>query len=181
VVVKNGLVLAVEAVGGTDAAIRRGGELARGGAVVVRSASRSRTCASTCRRSVGDDPPHGRGRRDGAGDRAGKTIVLGARRCSTRGATAGIAVVAVEVAHDASRCRRRRSRRGKPVELREQTAPRGRRRRRLPRQLPRREVRAGGGLQLVAVADVDRGRAEALAARLGTRAVADFRELLGAI
>jgi len=37
------------------------------------------------------------------------------------------------------------------------------------------------GCELVAVADIDRGRAEALAARLGTRAVADFRELLGAI
>ncbi|MEW6272432.1 MAG: UDP-2,3-diacylglucosamine diphosphatase LpxI, partial [Thermodesulfobacteriota bacterium] len=36
VVVKDGLVLAVEAVEGTDAAIRRGGELARGGAVVVK-------------------------------------------------------------------------------------------------------------------------------------------------
>ncbi len=37
VVVKDGLVLAVEAVEGTDAAIRRGGELARGGAVVVKT------------------------------------------------------------------------------------------------------------------------------------------------
>ena len=37
------------------------------------------------------------------------------------------------------------------------------------------------GCELVAVADIDRGRAEALAARLGTRAVADFRELIGAI
>jgi UDP-2,3-diacylglucosamine hydrolase len=36
VVVKNGLVLAVEAVEGTDAAIRRGGQLSRGGAVVVK-------------------------------------------------------------------------------------------------------------------------------------------------
>jgi DUF1009 family protein len=36
VVVKNGLVLAVEAVEGTDEAIRRGGQLARGGAVVVK-------------------------------------------------------------------------------------------------------------------------------------------------
>lgn len=36
VVVKDGLVLAVEAVEGTDAAIRRGGELARKGAVVVK-------------------------------------------------------------------------------------------------------------------------------------------------
>jgi len=37
------------------------------------------------------------------------------------------------------------------------------------------------GCELVAVADVDRARAEALAARLGTRAVADFRELLGTV
>ena len=37
VVVQNGLVLAVEAVEGTDAAIRRGGELGRGGAVVVKA------------------------------------------------------------------------------------------------------------------------------------------------
>jgi predicted dehydrogenase len=37
------------------------------------------------------------------------------------------------------------------------------------------------GAELVAVADVDRARAEALAERLGTRAVADFRELIGAI
>jgi predicted dehydrogenase len=37
------------------------------------------------------------------------------------------------------------------------------------------------GCELVAVADVDRGRADALAARLGTRAVSDFRELIGSI
>ncbi|MBM4268650.1 MAG: LpxI family protein [Deltaproteobacteria bacterium] len=37
VVVRAGLVLAVEAVEGTDAAIRRGGELGRGGAVVVKA------------------------------------------------------------------------------------------------------------------------------------------------
>lgn len=38
VVVKEGLVFAIEAVEGTDEAIRRGGELARGGAVVVKAA-----------------------------------------------------------------------------------------------------------------------------------------------
>lgn len=38
VVVKEGLVFALEAVEGTDAAIRRGAELARGGAVVVKAA-----------------------------------------------------------------------------------------------------------------------------------------------
>jgi DUF1009 family protein len=38
VVVKDGLVVAIEAVEGTDAAIRRGGELARRGAVVVKVA-----------------------------------------------------------------------------------------------------------------------------------------------
>jgi len=37
VIVRAGLVLAVEAVEGTDAAIRRGGELGRGGAVVVKA------------------------------------------------------------------------------------------------------------------------------------------------
>lgn len=37
VVVRSGLVLAIEAVEGTDAAIRRGGELGRGGAVVVKA------------------------------------------------------------------------------------------------------------------------------------------------
>ena len=37
VIVKRGLVLAIEAVEGTDAAIRRGGELGRGGAVVVKA------------------------------------------------------------------------------------------------------------------------------------------------
>ena len=37
------------------------------------------------------------------------------------------------------------------------------------------------GCELVAVADVDRARADALAARLGTRAVSDFRELIGSI
>ena len=37
------------------------------------------------------------------------------------------------------------------------------------------------GCELVAVADVDLARADALAARLGTRAVSDFRELIGAI
>lgn len=39
VVVKNGMVLAVEAMEGTDATIRRGGELAGGGAVVVKVAN----------------------------------------------------------------------------------------------------------------------------------------------
>ena len=38
VVVKEGLVFALEAVEGTDAAVRRGAELARGGAVVVKAA-----------------------------------------------------------------------------------------------------------------------------------------------
>jgi hypothetical protein len=38
VVVRQGIVLAVEAIEGTDACIRRGGELARGGAVVVKVA-----------------------------------------------------------------------------------------------------------------------------------------------
>jgi hypothetical protein len=37
VVVRNGLVLAIEAVEGTDAAVRRGGELGRDGAVVVKA------------------------------------------------------------------------------------------------------------------------------------------------
>src|SRR5262245_48982936 len=37
------------------------------------------------------------------------------------------------------------------------------------------------GCALVVIADVDRPRAETLAARLGCRAVADYRELLGAI
>ena len=36
VVVKSGMVLAVEAIEGTDATIRRGGALGRGGAVVVK-------------------------------------------------------------------------------------------------------------------------------------------------
>jgi DUF1009 family protein len=36
IVVKNGVVLAVEAIEGTDQAIRRGGQLANGGAVVVK-------------------------------------------------------------------------------------------------------------------------------------------------
>jgi DUF1009 family protein len=36
VVVKNGTVLAVEAIEGTDAAVRRGGELGKGGVVVVK-------------------------------------------------------------------------------------------------------------------------------------------------
>ena len=38
VVVKNRAVMALEAIEGTDACIRRGGELARGGAVVVKAA-----------------------------------------------------------------------------------------------------------------------------------------------
>ncbi|HZR83073.1 MAG TPA: Gfo/Idh/MocA family oxidoreductase [Candidatus Binatia bacterium] len=37
------------------------------------------------------------------------------------------------------------------------------------------------GCELVAIADVDEGRARALADRLGCRAVADYRELVGAI
>lgn len=41
VVVEHGVVLAVEAVEGTDEAVRRGGRLGRGGAVVVKAAKRS--------------------------------------------------------------------------------------------------------------------------------------------
>lgn len=41
VVVKNQAVMAVEAIEGTDACIRRGGSLARGGAVVVKTAKPS--------------------------------------------------------------------------------------------------------------------------------------------
>ncbi len=41
VVVKSGMVLAVEAIEGTDAALRRGGELGRGGAVAVKASKPS--------------------------------------------------------------------------------------------------------------------------------------------
>jgi len=41
VVVKSGMVLAVEAIEGTDAALRRGGELARGGAIAVKASKPS--------------------------------------------------------------------------------------------------------------------------------------------
>jgi DUF1009 family protein len=98
VVVKNGLVLAVEAVEGTDVAIRRGGELARGGAVVVKVSKPQQDLRF-------DVPAVGPGTirlmaEVGAtvlAIEAGRTIVLERDEMLEAAATAGIAVIAVEM------------------------------------------------------------------------------------
>lgn len=97
VVVKNGLVLAVEAVEGTDAAIRRGGELARGGAVVVKVSKPQQDL----RFDVPAVGPETIRLMTEVGAtvlavEAGKTIVLERERTLEAAAQAGIAVVAVE-------------------------------------------------------------------------------------
>jgi DUF1009 family protein len=101
VVVKNGLVLAVEAVEGTDAAIRRGGELARGGAVVVKVSKPGQDLRFDVP-AVGPETIRLMAETGATvlAIEAGKTIVLERERALEAAAKAGIAVLAVEVAAD---------------------------------------------------------------------------------
>jgi DUF1009 family protein len=97
VVVKNGLVLAVEAVEGTDAAIRRGGELARGGAIVVKVSKPQQDL----RFDVPAVGPETIRLMSEVGAtvlaiEAGKTIVLEREKTLEAAASAGISVVAFE-------------------------------------------------------------------------------------
>ena len=97
VVVKNGLVLAVEAVEGTDAAIRRGGELARGGAIVVKVSKPHQDLRFDVP-AVGPETIRLMAEVGATvlAIEAGKTIVLEREKMLDAAATAGIAVVAVE-------------------------------------------------------------------------------------
>ncbi len=102
VVVKNGLVLAVEAVEGTDAAIRRGGELARGGAVVVKVSKPQQDLRFDVP-AVGPETIRLMAEVGATvlAIEAGKTIVLEREQTLDAAAQAGIAVLAVAVAgHD---------------------------------------------------------------------------------
>lgn len=98
VIVKNGLVLAVEAVEGTDAALRRGGELARGGAVVVKVSKPQQDLRFDVP-AVGPETIRLMAEVGATvlAIEAGKTIVLERERTLEAAAKAGIAVVAVEV------------------------------------------------------------------------------------
>jgi len=97
VVVKNGLVLAVEAVEGTDAAIRRGGELARGGAIVVKVSKPQQDLRFDVP-AVGPETIRLMAEVGATvlAIEAGKTIVLEREKMLEAAATAGIVVVAVE-------------------------------------------------------------------------------------
>lgn len=97
VVVKNGLVLAVEAVEGTDAAIRRGGELARGGAVVVKVSKPQQDLRFDVP-AVGPETIRLMAEFGATvlAVEAGRTIVLEREQMLEAAARAGIAVVAVE-------------------------------------------------------------------------------------
>jgi len=97
VVVKNGLVLAVEAVEGTDAAIRRGGELARGGAIVVKVSKPHQDLRFDVP-AVGPETIRLMAEFGATvlAVEAGRTIVLEREQMLEAAARAGIAVVAVE-------------------------------------------------------------------------------------
>jgi DUF1009 family protein len=99
VVVKDGLVLAVEAVEGTDAAIRRGGELARGGAVVVKVSKPQQDLRFDVP-AVGPETIRLMAEVGASvlAVEAGKTIILDRETTLAAAHAAGIAVVAVEAA-----------------------------------------------------------------------------------
>jgi hypothetical protein len=172
VVVKDGLVVAVEAVEGTDGARSvAAADLARRGAV-VRQGREART-GSPLRRAgdrARDDSLDERRACDRARDR-GRTHPL---------SSSGSACSQPPTRPGSRSWRSSRTRRAPRGAHRERHSG-GRRRRRLPRYLPRREVRAGGGLR------ARRGRRRrprpgaSAAERLACRAVADYRELIGAI
>lgn len=96
VVVKDGLVLAVEAVEGTDEAIRRGGRLARGGAVVVKVSKPGQDLRFDVP-AVGPQTIHLMGAVGATvlAVEAGCTIVLEREEVVAAADRAGIAVVAV--------------------------------------------------------------------------------------
>lgn len=97
VVVKNGLVLAVEAVEGTDAAIRRGGELARGGAIVVKVSKPQQDLRFDVP-AVGPETIRLMAEVGATvlAIEAGKTIILERDKTLEAAASAGVAVVAIE-------------------------------------------------------------------------------------
>ncbi|MFN8598869.1 MAG: UDP-2,3-diacylglucosamine diphosphatase LpxI [Candidatus Binatia bacterium] len=97
VVVKNGLVLAVEAVEGTDAAIRRGGELARGGAIVVKVSKPQQDLRFDVP-AIGPETIRLMAEVGATvlAIEAGRTIILEREQVLDAAAKAGIAVVAVE-------------------------------------------------------------------------------------
>lgn len=96
VVVKNGVVVAVEAVEGTDAAILRGGELAKAGCVAVKVSKPQQDLRFDVP-AVGVDTIRCLGRVGGAvlAVEAGKTILLEKERLLREADAAGIAVVAL--------------------------------------------------------------------------------------
>jgi UDP-2,3-diacylglucosamine hydrolase len=99
VVVKNGIVLAIEGIEGTDACVRRGGEVGRGGVVVVKVAKPNQDL----RFDVPAAGPATIATMKEAGGRilaleAGRTIVLDRDECLTAADAAGIAVVGVSEA-----------------------------------------------------------------------------------
>lgn len=100
VVVKNGLVLAVEAVEGTDAAIRRGGELARGGAIVVKVSKPQQDLRFDVP-AIGPETIRLMAEVGATvlAIEAGRTIILEREQVLDAAAKAGIAVVAVEAPH----------------------------------------------------------------------------------
>jgi hypothetical protein len=96
VVVKDGLVLAIEAVEGTDAAIRRGGELARGGAVVVKMSKPGQDLRFDVP-AIGPQTIHAMVEVDAAvlAIEAGRTIVLERDETVARADAAKLVVVAL--------------------------------------------------------------------------------------
>ncbi len=99
VVVKDGLVLAVEAVEGTDAAIRRGGELGRAGAVVVKVAKPGQDLRFDVP-AVGAETVRlmAEVKATALAVEAARALLLERERLIATAEAAGIAVVAVEAA-----------------------------------------------------------------------------------
>jgi len=97
VVVKDGLVLAIEAVEGTDATIRRGGELGRGGAVVVKVSKPGQDLRFDVP-AVGPETIRLMAEVGAAvlAIEAGRTIVLDRERVVADAERAGIAILAIE-------------------------------------------------------------------------------------
>jgi len=110
VVVKDGLVLAVEAVEGTDAAIRRGGELGRGDAVVVKVSKPGQDLRFDVP-AVGPETIRLMAEVGAAvlAIEAGRTIVLDRERVVAEAERAGIAILAVEAEPRAEKADRSRA------------------------------------------------------------------------
>ncbi len=94
VVVKRGVVLAIEALEGTDAAIRRGGELGRGQAVVVKVSKPNQDLRFDLP-CIGPETVASRkaGNSSGLGAEAGKTLLLSGERLMREADLAGISIV----------------------------------------------------------------------------------------